>query len=296
MKYTQQQSAAKPFDYMSSVLVFPTVALVIIGIMQGGNVGLTAPSRAAVGGAGLVTGAILVVTSLRKQYPLIQFRLLQIRNVAIAVTVRFLRFLPNVLMGAFVARYAQQVLGLSPTVTGLLMILPVLAQVFAAPIAGRMLDKDGPRVPVALGAGLMVVGLIFLAFGFPAQNIWLVLIGTIIGGAGFAFMNPVQMAALSQTPLEQRGMLAGIFPLAGQFGTALFVALLTAGLNILMSNYLAANPGASEAAAQASALGTLAWIGAAVTVVTLIVSLLLRNVSIQTPTPQTPPAQPAPGK
>ena len=57
----------------------------------------------------------------------------------------------------------------------------------------------------------------FLAIGFPAQNIWIVLIGTILGGAGFAFTNPVQMAALSQTPLEQRGMLAGIFPLAGQF-------------------------------------------------------------------------------
>jgi len=37
------------------------------------------------------------------------------------------------------------------------------------------------------------------------------------------------MAALSETPLAQRGMLAGIFPLAGNFGTALFVALLTAG-------------------------------------------------------------------
>ena len=210
--------------------------------MQGGTVGLTAPSVLLLVGAGLVTGAILVVTSLRKQYPLIQFRLLQIRNVAIAVVVSFLRFLPNVLMGAFVARYVQQVLGLSPTVTGLFMILPVLAQVFAAPIAGRMLDKDGPRVPVSLGAGLMVVGLIFLALGFPAQNIWLVLIGTIVGGAGFAFMNPVQMAALSQTPLEQRGMLAGIFPLAGQFGTALFVALLTAGLKMLMNKFLAANP------------------------------------------------------
>ncbi len=294
--YAQRQGQANPFDYASSVLVFLTVALLIIGIMQGSTVGLTAPSVLLLVGAGLVTGAILVMTSLRKQYPLIQFRLLQIRNVAIAVTVSFLRFLPNVLMGAFVARYAQQVLGLSPTVTGLLMILPVLAQVFAAPIAGRMLDKGGPRVPVSLGAGLMVVGLIFLALGFPAQNIWLVLIGTIVGGAGFAFMNPVQMAALSQTPLEQRGMLAGIFPLAGQFGTALFVALLTAGLSIFMNNYLAANPGASDAAAQASALGTLSWIGAAVTVVMLIVSLLLRNMSIQAPNPQIAPVQPAAGK
>ena len=98
----------------------------------------------------------------------------------------------------------------------------VLAQVVAAPIAGRMLDKGGPRTPVSLGVGLLALGLVFLAFGFPAQNIWLVLLGTILGGAGFAFTNPAQIAALNQTPLEQRGMVAGIFPLAGQFGTALY--------------------------------------------------------------------------
>ena len=105
------------------------------------------------------------------------------------------------------------------------------------------------------------------------------LIGTIVGGAGFAFTNPVQMAALSQTPLEQRGMLAGIFPLAGQFGTAFWVALLTAGLSALMARDAAAG----EAAAQANALGILAWISAGITLVVFVVTLLLRNV-------QAPPA------
>lgn len=50
-----------------------------------------------------------------------------------------------VLTAAFVARYAQQVLNLSPTTTGMLMILPTLAQVVVAPLAGKMLDKGGPR-------------------------------------------------------------------------------------------------------------------------------------------------------
>jgi len=53
-------------------------------------------------------------------------------------------------------------------------------------------------------------------------------------------------------------MLAGIFPLVGNSGTALWVALLTAGLGVLTNSYLANNPGATESAAQASALGVLA--------------------------------------
>jgi MFS family permease len=291
VKYEQKLGARNPFDYVGSALVLLTVTLLTVGIMQAGTAGLTSPIVLLMVGAGLVVGAVLVVVSLRKQYPLIQFQVMKIRSVAVAVTVSLMRFLPSVLMGAFVARYVQQVLGLSPTIAGALMILPVLAQVVAAPIGGKMLDKSGPRVPVVLGAALLAVGVALLAFAFPAQNLWIVLLGSILGGLGFSLMNPVQMAALSDTPVEQRGMLAGIFPLAGNFGTALFVALLTAGLTAFMGSYMAANPGATEAAAQADALGKLSWLGLAGTLAMLAVTLLLPKPK---PAAQAAPAAPQP--
>ena len=289
VKYDQVRAQATPFDYPGSVLIFVSVSLLIMGIMHAGSNGFASPSVLLLAGGGLLVGAALVIVSLRKEYPLIQFRLLKIRSVAVGVIVSFMRFLPSVLMGAFVARYVQQVLGLSPTVAGLLMIPPVLAQVVAAPIAGRMLDGGGPRRPVVLGIALLAAGAAVVALGFPAQSIWLILLGTILGGAGFAFTNPVQMAALSETPLEQRGMLAGIFPLAGNFGTAFFVALLTAGLNAFMARYLASNPGATEAAAQAGALGMLAWLTVAAMAALLLVGLLLPKP----PAASDAPAQPA---
>jgi hypothetical protein len=94
------------------------------------------------------------------------------------------------------------------------------------------------------------------------------------------------MAALSATPLEQRGMLAGILPLAGNFGTALFVALLTAGMSALMASYLAANPAGTDADALSGALGTLAWISLVATLVTFVVALKL-------PKPAAAPASPS---
>jgi MFS family permease len=291
VKYEQKKAAVAPFDYLGAALVFIAVALLTVGIMQAGVSGLTSAPVLIMVGAGLLVGLALVLTSLRKQAPLIQFRVMKIRSVAVAVFISLMRFMPSVLMGAFVARYVQQVLGLSPTVAGLLMILPVLAQVVVAPVGGRMLDKGGARQPVLLGAALMIAGSVLLALGFPAQNLWLILIGAIFGGAGFSFINPVQMAALTDTPLEQRGMLAGIFPLAGNFGTALFVALLTAGLGSFMARYTAANPGATDAAAQAAALGTLGWITAAVSVTTLVAALLLKKPE---PKPSAAPAPSAP--
>lgn len=275
VKYEQVMPARKPFDVVGSVLLFFAVILITVGIMQAGDAGLTSPTVLLWVGAGLVVGAILVFTSLKKENPLIQFRLFQIGTVAIALFVVLMRFLPNILMGAFVARFVQQALGMSSTVTGLLMILPVLTQVVVAPIAGKMLDQAGPRKPVTLGVALLAAGVVILAFGFQAQNLLLVLLATIVGGAGFAFTNPVQMAALSATPLEQRGMLAGILPLAGNFGTALFVALLTAGMGAFMSRYFANNPGASEAVSLSSALSTLAWISLAAMLITLFVAFKL---------------------
>lgn len=285
VKYEQKMAAQKPFDVAGSILLFLAVTLLTVGIMQAGSSGLTSPLVLILVGAGLVVGAVLVVISLRKDNPLIQFRLFKIGTVAIALFIVFMRFLPNVMMGAFVARWVQQALGLSPTVTGLLMIIPVLMQVVAAPIGGRMLDQGGPRKPVMLGVGLLAAGLVFLAFGFQAENLWLVFFGTILGGAGFSFTNPVSMAALSATPLEQRGMLAGILPLAGNFGTALFVALLTAGMGALMASYLAASPGATDASALSSALSTLAWVSLGATLVTFLVALKLPKPDAATATP-----------
>lgn len=281
LKYAQAKLQATPFDYAGSVLLFMSVALITVGVMRGGSTGLASPTVLAPGAVGVAVAAALVLPSLRKQHPLIQFRLMAIRNVGIGLFVSLMRFLPSVLMGAFVARCAQQVLGLSPVETGLLRILPVLAQVVAAPVAGRLQDKGGPRTPVSLGAGLLALGLALLALGFPGQSLVLVLVGTIVGGAGFSFTNPAQIAAMNQTPLDERGMVAGIFPLASQFGTALFVALLTAGLSAFTARFMTNHAGASEAAAEASALGALSWIGVAATLLTLVVSLLLRSPASQ---------------
>ncbi len=286
VKYTQKMAQPTPFDYTGSVLLFLAVSLLTIGIMQAGNTGLTSPSVLMQVGAGLLLGFTLVLVSSRKTAPLIQFSLLRIRTVSIALFVVLMRFLPNVMMGAFVARFVQQALDYSPTVTGMLMILPVLAQVVVAPIAGRMLDKVGPRRPVVLGIVLLAVGLVILALGFQGQNLWLILIGTILGGAGFSFTNPVQMAALSATPLEQRGMLAGLLPLAGNFGTALFVALLTARMGGFMSRFAPNTPGATEAASLSGALSILSWISLVFILITLAIALMLPRLEVGQQTPR----------
>src|SRR5512139_983425 len=73
VRYEQVLTKPGPFDISGSVLLFLSITLITVGVMQAGNTGLTSPSVLMLVGAGLVVGAILVVLSLRKQSPLIQF-------------------------------------------------------------------------------------------------------------------------------------------------------------------------------------------------------------------------------
>jgi hypothetical protein len=80
-------------------------------------------------------------------------------------------------------------------------------------------------------------------------------------------------------------MLAGVLPLAGNFGTALFVALLTAGMGAFMTRYVVNNPGASEGITLSNALSVLAWISLVATLVTLFVAFKLPKSDATQATP-----------
>lgn len=264
---------SKAFDVLGSLLLVVTVSALIFGFMQAGANGWGSPEVAGGLALGVLTGIVLVVVELRKSAPLIQLRLLGIRAVAIAMAVGALRFFPTILAGAFVARYAQQVLGLSPTQTGLLAIVTTLTQFVAAPIAGRILDRQGPRLPVSIGVFILLIGTLVLGYGFSTERLVVIVIATGIVGAGFAFTNPLTVAALNETPVAERGMLSGLLPLSGQFGSALAVAVITALLVSGMESRTAA--GATAPAAQAAAIGQISVLVAGLTAISLVIVLAL---------------------
>ena len=74
-------------------------------------------------------------------------------------------------------------------------------------------------------------------------------------------------------------MVAGVFPLAGQFGNSLWLAILTALATALVTNALLA-AGGTAADFQpyfAQAMSTLSWIAAAAMAGVFLVTLLLRT-------------------
>ncbi len=253
-------------DVVGAVLLFLAVATLIDGLMQAGVDGLTAPSVIGAVGFGLVLGAAWVVWELRSKAPLLDPRVVRSRPVLLALIVSLMRFLPAVLGGAFLARYVQEVLGFSPTVTGLALMPGTIATFLVAGAAGKLLDRVGIRPPMAAAMAAFVAACAVYAIGYGSESYLILAVGIVLGGVGLAFSNTNQPYAISAVEPERRGAIAGILPLAGQFGNALWLAVLTAALVAL---------GGTDASGggQVTALPTMAWASAGAMLVTGVVVL-----------------------
>lgn len=165
--------------------------------------------------------------------------------------------------------YTQQVLGLEPAVSGLLLVPGSLLMGIAGPLIGRLYDRVGPRpliVPGAIVVSLALWSLTMLSETTP----WGFVLGAhIVLSIGLAFMfTPLftsSMAALNPR-LYSHGSatIATVQQLAGAAGTALFIALLTIG------QVAATGQGASHVSALASGVHSAFLAGAFISLLAIV--------------------------
>ena len=260
---------APGLDVVGAVLLFLAVATLIDGFMQAGVDGLTAPNVLAALGFGLLLGVGWIAWELRHPAPLLNPRVARNRAVALALVLVFMRFLPATLGGPFLARYVQEVLGFSPSITGFAMLPATVAMVLVAGAAGKLLDRIGVRRPTFIAmaaltgsAALYAIGLRAAELPAPCASAW--------RSAVWVLRSPTPR---SRTPsarcaADERGAIAGLMPLAGQFGTALWLAVLTAALVALGGT-------ADPVQAQLTALPQMGWATVVMMLVTWVVAMAL---------------------
>jgi MFS family permease len=117
--------------------------------------------------------------------------------------------------------------GLDASAAGVLFMLTPLGTALAAPPAGRLADRIGPRVLVAAGLALEALGLGLLSRADAATPIALLAVALFGAGFGLGLFQVPNMAVIMRAfPSAQQGAAGGLAFLARTLGTVAGVAAL----------------------------------------------------------------------
>lgn len=174
--------------------------------------------------------------------------------------------------------YAQNVLGLTPLQTGLLLLPGGLLMGLLGPVVGRIIDARGVR-PMLI-PGTIVTALALLSMGLFTETtaVWQVLATHLVLSVGLAgVFTPLFSVSLGSLPVELAShgsaMLSTVQQVAGAAGTALFVTVMT----LISVSWAGGDPVAVDAEALAHGTRVAFLIGGVIASLGAIVALFVRE-------------------
>lgn len=142
----------------------------------------------------------------------------------------------------FVTFYLQNVHGMSPVESGMHLLPLTGMMIVGSPLAGAMITKFGPRVPLAGGMTLTAVAMYGMSTLEPGTGSGIMSVWFALLGLGLA---PVMVGAteviVGNAPLELSGVAGGLQQAAMQIGGSLGTAVLGAVMASKVDSDLAGN-------------------------------------------------------
>ncbi|MFJ4867468.1 MFS transporter [Streptomyces sp. NPDC088757] len=243
LKDHRAENAPRSFDVLGILLLSGAMGTLVWGLIKAGE-------SWGWGGAktwGCLLGAVLLFAlfalwETKVKEPLVPLGMF--RSVPLSAGVILMVLMAFAFMGGlfFVTFYLQGVKGLSPVDSGLHLLPLTAMMIVSSPLAGALITKFGPRVPLVGGmvcTAVAMFGMITLSAGTGtlAMSLWFALLGL-----GLA---PVMVGAteviVGNAPLELSGVAGGLQQAAMQVGGALGTAVLGAVMSSKVSAAFADN-------------------------------------------------------
>ncbi len=261
-------------DWLSVVVAALGFGSLVYGLTRfaEGEVGMSL----GIAGAGVVLVGAFVVRQLmlqRSGAPLLDLRTLLHPTFAKALVLMAVAFMSMLGSMMLLPLYLQNVRGLTPLETGLLVMPGGLAMGLLGPTVGRIFDRFGGRVlviPGSVGVVVALAGFTQLSMTMPYwQVLGLHVVLMLSLAATFTPVFTLGLGALPQ-PLYSHGssMLGTLQQVAAAFGTALAVTVMTVRAEQVTDTI-------GEAAAQLSGMQWAFGVSAAIALVVVMMALVL---------------------
>lgn len=265
LKETPSSPAARSFDIPGIVTLSGALFLLIWALIKGSAYGWGSARTLGFFAAALAVGVLFVLRETRASQPLLPLRLF--RSASLSAGTALVVLLMFALFGAmfFMTFYLENVHGLDPVMAGVRLLPMTGMLIVGAPVAGLVITRIGPRIPIVAGMLLAAVALFGLsrltADSNPADTIvWFLMLG-------FG-LSPVMVGAtdviVGNAPVELAGVAGGLQSTAMQVGGTLGTSVLGAVMSAKVASALPASWAAAHLPAVSA--GELATLKSAITV------------------------------
>ncbi|WP_210586717.1 MFS transporter [Streptomyces sp. GESEQ-35] len=236
------QNAPRSFDILGIVLLSGAMFCLVWALIKAPSWGWGAGMTWTFIAVSVVGFALFAFWETRVKEPLIPLALF--RSVPLSAGVVLMVLMAIAFMGGlfFVTFYLQNVHGMSPIDAGLHLLPLTGMMIVGSPLAGAMITKLGPRIPLAGGMVSVAIAMFGMSTletdtGSGIMSLWFALLGF-----GLA---PVMVGAteviVGNAPMELSGVAGGLQQAAMQIGGSLGTAVLGAVMASKVDSDLAGN-------------------------------------------------------
>lgn len=223
---------ARRFDYKGFILAAIGFSSVLLALTRAPQDGWGAPNVLALFLVAAVSLTAWVIVELTEESPLLDLRIFRNLPFTLSASVYFIGTMVLISVVFLMPLFLQQVRGLSPIQTGLLLMPQGIALAIALPLTGRLYDKVGPRPLIIPG----IIGATYATFQLHDLNLstsdaTLIKILMLRGVSSALMFIPAITLTMSLVPRDQlpqasalTNSLRQLFP---AFATAAFATILT---------------------------------------------------------------------
>ena len=222
-----RDSRRLPLDFPGVVAGTGGLLALVYALIQGGATGWTEPQIAVAFAVAAVLLGAFVAVERRSAAPMLPLHFFKRRDFSGSVLVIALIVFAMLGVFFFLTLYFQLVQGKSAFQAGLFILPAVGMLMVAAPLAGVLNKRVGPRVLAIVATAVILFGMVWLAQLEVDSSYLLVAIGlmTFGFGAGMA-MAPLTDTVMAAVPVNDAGIGSAINNVGRELGAALGIAIL----------------------------------------------------------------------
>ena len=223
---SRDPAAPRRVDIPGALLTVTGLTAITLALIQGATWGWDSAAVIALLAGGLAIFVIFAFVERRTTNPLVNFEFFARRNFLGATTTIFVIDFSFGALLFFLPEYFQEILGYTPTETGLLLLPLTGLMVVGSPLGGRIAAQVGPRPPIVVGLVGMLVAIYWISTLSLATDYAEIWVPTAIMGFGIGLaLTPMNLAAMNAVSRDHAGAASGLLVTLSGLGATLGVAV-----------------------------------------------------------------------